>query len=278
MSPKNQESLLAQSSEHESSRSRLGLLATLGSGVLAASLLLSACASAKPVEVPSVSETIEPAPMETEIPIEEMVMPESLVKYESMPLAEFEALPVEERLSYVSWLTRDEQDIMDSWYGASEREEDKLSAPISINSSNQDIATAGAYSVRNAFTSHFLENGIDDSLVMYDLDTSLKILSAGWYDTSSATYAEWTLYLKDYYAKNPGATPKIFVKNDNALGASTATEDNPENYNLTIGDREFQARDVQAVTSIGGNSNITYVYIEYKNYENEITPEFIYSR
>jgi len=256
---------------------------TLGIGIAA----LTGCgpnADAQPSPEPSVTQSVEttapttevtPAPTETETPIEEMTIPEDLKQYETMSVDEFEALPIEQRLSYISWLNRDKEEIADLWYKASGLAQDKYPGEITLNSSNQDIATADSYAYRTAFILHFSKNGINGSSLLYDADAGRKIISGAFVDPQSPAATTWDdLVIKDREVNKAAATPATMVA-EGGLAGSIAEPGDETNHVETIDGKEVTTRTVNVQLNDGTRLAITYEYVAYKDYQGKDAGAFV---
>jgi hypothetical protein len=241
---------------------------------LAVVVALSGCAGGPSPDVePSVEP--EPQPVETTIPIEEMEMPASLGPYESMSLAEFIALPIEERLPYIDWLTRDVEEVATLWQAVTGRAEDAYPGRITLESTDQAVLTSDIYALRAPFVTHFNVTGIKGSSVLYDGDTSQKILSAVWADTSYADYTMWSGELSEYFVKNDFVPNPTIAAESDVIGVSFAQARLTANHVETFNGREYRARSIPARSAIGENYTYTYLWVEYVGFDGEPTGKFV---
>ncbi len=212
------------------------------------------------------SPSAEPTPVETETPIEELTIPENLVQYEAMSVEQFEALPFQERMPYVSWLTRDEEEIADLIYGKTGNPNDQFPGALSLDSSNQDIVTATGYNVLGAYLTHF--NNSDASGLYDDVKTE-KILSGAYADTSSVSYFTRRGDLREFNsADSPTPNPIQYVNNGGGSMAEALNED-VVTGSAEINGTEYPTRTITMQTTVGNVYEVTYAYTEFTNYAGE---------
>lgn len=207
-----------------------------------------------------------PAPVETEVPIEKMTIPEGLKKYEAMSAEEFDKLPVQERLPYISWLTRDTEQIADLWYKTTGDPLDKYPGPITETSSNDAIVMANSYTYRAAFVTHFNLNGINGSSVLYDVNTAKKILSGAYVNGQSPDLQVWNHTADDVYSKSEIPNPVEAIKVGGLLH-STVESTSSTNTTETQDGVTYTTRTI--TEQMGGSTkvlDVTYAYVTYKDY------------
>jgi hypothetical protein len=215
------------------------------------------------------SPSAEPTPVETETPIEELTIPENLVQYEAMSVEQFEALPFQERMPYISWLTRDEEEIAGLIYDETGNPQDQYTGPLSLNSSNQDIVTANGYNVLEAYVTHFNVNGIDGGSVRYDDNTARKILTGAYADTSSVSYFTRRGDLNEFYnTTEVVANPTGYI-HEGGKGMGTALNEEIVTGTVEINGTEYPTRTLTTQTSTGNVYEVTYAYTEFTNYAGE---------
>lgn len=272
----------------ERGRKRLvaaGLAIGIGVTALAGCGPAGAQEQPKPTATQSVevTPTVEPTPIETEnphvdlTPLMDLEMPESLQPYKDMSAEEFLKLPnVEDRLSYISWETRDEEEVADIWYTASGLPQDKYPGKITPDSSNQDITTHADYKYRAPFMSHF--NRAEEQnrwSVVYDEATALKVMSATFLDPSADAFQEWEQAVHDAYNGDAVIGTAAQLQAAGALVGNIAEAATEENVPLTIGDKEYISRTIPTRLSSGKRIEVTYVYVEFTNYAGEPEGTFV---
>ena len=213
------------------------------------------------------SPSAEPTPVETEVSAAELPMPEHLAQFETMPIEEFEALPFAERMPYVSWLTRDEDEIAEAIYAKTGNPHDEYTGPLSLDSSNQDIVTATGYNVLGAYLTHF--NNVDGVNGLYDVDTAGKVLTGAYADTSSVSYFTRRGDLREYYAQGaPIPNPGQYVTNGGGSMGEALSEDIVTGT-VEISGTEYPTRTLTMQTTAGNTYEVTYAYTEFTNYAGE---------
>ena len=239
---------------------------------------LAGCGNAAvPSESPSVAEaTPTQTPESTEqkvytteelIAMEDEPLPESLVKYESMSVKEFEALPIEERLTYCSYLNRDQDYLEGLWYKAYDQDARYL-VPENLdeNSTAQEIISQGGYDMSNAFVTHFGGK-------IYDRDTAQKQIACGFYTASEAnsTYVYWTDQRNQPY----DIVPPTLVAEQGGLKQNTAIAEKPS-YTLTTSDgKEYFARDITSQDAAGNTFDETDILVSYTDYKGNARSTYV---
>jgi hypothetical protein len=244
----------------------------------AAALALVACephaSATQSTELPSPSATeVSQSPDINSIPIEKQVMPENLAQYETMTSTQFEQLPLDERQVYPSWLMRDKQEISNLFVRALGGDATfALPGSVSKKNSAQEASNVNAAYLINAVTSHFNLKGINGNTVSYDQETAIKILSAGFADTTSQEYldAKQSLLtaLGDGLLRNAG--PLGQASNHNLviplvttdLGLDTSTS-NAAGENITLHSMDYTYTDPTGSTFIGSES---LEYVDFTDY------------
>ncbi len=244
---------------------RLAVLGVAVGGVL----LLGGCASAEPAPEETVAvESPTPTPEPT-VNVGDLEFPANLAPYEAMSVEEFEALPWEERMSYVSWLNRDKEEFAGLVYEETQAEQDKYPGPASMESSNQVIVTTAGYGVLYPYLTHFNVTGVDGGSVLYDEATSEKMLSGAYADTTSVSYFTRRGDLREYFNQGaPIPNPAGYINNGGGSMPVALNEDIMTGTEK-IGDKEYPTRTVQMQTDRGNVYTVTYAYTDYVNYAGE---------
>lgn len=163
---------------------------------------LTACGSgaeshAAPKPAASHSAEATPTPTAT---AETEVMPAALEQAEDASFAEFLGLPLDQREKWCSWETRDMADVAKGWESQSHNPLDKL--PV-LNGHNtpQELLTAATYNYRAAYVAH------QDASVVFDKDTSKKVLSCNYTNPTSPAFAERFTHLETMFDKKETGYP-----------------------------------------------------------------------
>jgi len=252
--------------------------------VAALAWTLTACSSAVDPEPTSTSAEASPSatpgpePTETSGPheytdqelidMENESLPTNLEKYKTMPVDEFEQLPIEERLTYCSFLNRDQDMLETDWYKAYE-EDTKYLIPDTLgkDSTGQEVISQDGYNISNAFTTHF--GGMID-----DMDTRIKNLSCATYNPNSLSRGA---ALKDEIERvgdfivPPGAWAQ-----QNALKINTFKSEEDPTTVTTDNGKEYFARKITSVDEIGRTFPNTYILVDYTDYRGQTRQTYVY--
>ncbi len=241
-------------------------------GIALSVAALSGCATGEAPEKPTTTSSAEATPTETPvapelkeyttdelIAMEDEPLPEALAQYESMSVQDFEALPIEERLTYCSYLNRDQNYLEGQWYEAYDQDA-RYIVPENLdeNSTAQEIVSQGGYDMSNAFVTHFGGK-------IYDRDTAQKQIACGFYTAaeSNSAYAYWTDQRNQPYDIVP---PKMVAEQD-GLKQNTAIAEKPS-YTLTTKDgKEYLARDITSQDAAGNTFEETDILVSYTDYK-----------
>lgn len=164
---------------------------------------------------PEPSETVEPSPEATEAEVE--TIPEHLESKEAMEFSEFKELPIEERLEWCSWHSRDLEEIAQIWAEASGNPLDIMPENISPDNTPQEKVIYETYLRRSAKVAHqndsvFLEkNNIYKmmSCAFFDAENSDRL--PVWIDEMDRAGKEGLLWLTphSYGSQDIGGTPEV---------------------------------------------------------------------
>jgi hypothetical protein len=226
--------------------------------IVMGALGLAGCApnvSAEPQPTQTSVET--PTPEKTYTPPVVEKMPTSLEKYEAMSYEEFATLPIQERLTYCSWLGRDIEDIADKWFNKTKNPLDKL--PVASTSNTpQEKVILNTYMVRQPYVGH-------QNLTSYlDLPQSLKLMSCAFTDPSSRDATYWINAIeKATDAGYVGGPPQIYA--DENLFAAPEVIDYEEP--LTNDDSGLEDQVVYASYHDGTQDvKVVYTTVPYTDY------------
>lgn len=195
------------------------------------------------------------------IALEDEPLPADLEPYAAMSVIEFEKLPIEERLTYCSYLNRDQDYIENEFYkGYNNDTTYLLPDSFTEDSSAQEIISASGIYTKAAFVTHF-------GGAVYDRDTQQKLLSCAWINPSSenpsSTYSFWT------NARNESTvtgTPALIAK-DGKLQYNTAQGERPSTTATTADGKEYFARTISSVDNEGNQFESTYLLVDYTDYK-----------
>jgi|GEM_PF-6567833 len=230
----------------------------------------STSAEASPSATPEPTETSGPREYTDQelIDMENEPLPESLEKYESMSVEDFKVLPIEERLSYCSYLNRDQDYLEGAWYD-SYGGDPKYLLPDDLGkeSTGQEIITQDAYNISNAFTTHF--GGIIE-----DIDTRVKQISCATYNANSLSRgADLEAQLRE--AGDFIVPPGIWAEQDAFKIKDFVSEEAPSTVTTDSG-KEYFSRKVTSVDGLGRTFPDTYILVDYTNYKGEAKQTYVY--
>jgi|GEM_PF-4548151 len=226
----------------------------------------------EPTSEPTSEPTPETPKNNAELPIEDQLIPAEFETYEAMSIDEFNKLPIDERLSYTSWLTRDTKDIADDWHAVTGLEADKYPGVITKDSTDQQISSANSYVFRGVISLHFSNydhidgTGIDPPASVY-IEHANKILSSAFLNpTDNNTYNKWVPFLKDW-SDNWGYDSPTNLAMANGLRAETVeTPENTKNSSITVDGVEYVSRGIYSTNADGERYHTDYVYVPYTDY------------
>ena len=201
------------------------------------------------------------------IAMENEALPANLSQYESMAVADFEALPIEERLSYCSYLNRDQDYLAGEWFKAYD-EDARYLVPENLDedSTAQEIISQSGYDMSNAFVTHFGGK-------IYDRDTAQKQIACGYYTASADTpgYTYWTDLRNQPY----DIVPPALVADQEGLQMTTAVGEKPS-YTITTDDgKEYFARDITSQDSSGNTFDATHILVPYTDYKGNARSTYV---
>lgn len=195
-------------------------------------------------------------------------LPEALAPYETMPVADFEKLPIEERLSYCSYLNRD-QDYKETVFYEAHDNDARYLLPDTFDkdTSAQDIIGASGIFTSAAMLTHFGGK-------TYDRDTSQKLLSCGWYAPSSENPSKTYKFWSDARSEATVIGTPTIIAESGLLNVGTATGEQPSTTVTTTDGKEYFARTISSDDTQGNSFEQTFLLVDYVDYKN--TPKSIY--
>lgn len=222
----------------------------------------STSAEATPSATPEVREPKEYTDEEL-LALQSEALPENLKQYEDMSVLDFEKVSIEDRLSYCSYLNRDIDYLQTEFYKAYDNDARYLLPDtFDKDSSAQDIIGANGIYTTAALVTHF-------GGMMYDRDTSQKILACGLENPSSENptpgYKHWTELLDtyDYFG-----TPTVIAESG-GLNTPDVISEKPSSTITTESGKEYFARTITYKTNEGGENDITTILVDYIDYKGE---------
>lgn len=254
---------------------------------VAGSIALSACgdkdvsATPTPTEAtPTVTETIAtPEPTETLSPFEDPdFIPENLEQYEEMSTEEYLALPVENRLEYASWITRDRRFIYDTWYAVTQNPNDLVlpNFTASLENSDNEVLMVDSYNSRQPYLTHwYTPDDKDSNPKELTDDQATKVMGAYVYNPN-AEGAE----VYDAQLQNLQETRNFYVAMlaANGLYAAEATSSVSGTVTDAQGNK-LTARYIEgsvtnpetgAVNKISPTGGVLFVFVEYTDYSDSL--------
>ena len=280
--PKNDEAQLSSFANRAGNILKMGankLTATAVAGLL--TITLAGCGANANAEGPKPTTThsaeATPTPEATGpkvytddelIAMENEPIPESIAQYESMAVADFEALPIEERLTYCSYLNRDQDYLAGKWYDGYNEDARYLVDATNLNedSTAQEIISADGLTLSNAFVTHF--GGI-----IYDRDTAQKQIACNFYNATSSNelYAYWTDQRNQPY----DIVPPTMVAQEGGLKLNNAISEKPSHTVTTESGKEYFARDITSQDASGNTFDGTHILVPYTDYKGEARQTYI---
>lgn len=187
--------------------------------------------------------------------LEAIPMPEELKKYDEMSFEEFSALPIEERLTFISYLNRDRHYQLSNYALGSGDNRKLLAVGVTEQSPAQSVLVSGRENLSAAYFSHF------GGRVYENIDNQ-KILTGSFYDVAASDeFSGWS----ESVESAAGRTSYEAGTDGDLSVTDLVSEESAEKVVLPDGSERLVRTIVG--TSDGGTSTFRFVFVEYTAYD-----------
>lgn len=221
-------------------------------------------------ETEAAQATPEPTATETSTPKTAEKMPESIKEYEEMSVDDFLKLPIEERLTYLSWYTRDASgfsDFINTWNEWNKGKSPSYPpADVDENTTAEEAMDYYATRARYALTTGN-GNTTNNKFMIVDEERVRKCASALYLDLvrKQSPYKGYSEKVIDYALDNGGAAAPETMAYENFLPTTPLTSSTGWKMDSTPYG-EFLSQTVTTTSTDGKEWTQTLVEVEYTDY------------